>query len=201
MLLRSTVLLASAWALVCIPFAALAQNPAAADRYPIAEVQLSDETLQLRYVDTTDWGEMENTRVAGTFFLSEQRDVVLSAGAQFPTNFELGPLSLTFGPQVYAALLEDENSDVFALSIGTEVRFDLIPSMDVAVTGQAYYAPDITSFGAADNMLDLSARLEVGLAERLVVFGGVRLFEFDLTEGRGERTLQDELFAGFGYRF
>ena len=133
--------------------------------------------------------------------LSEDRDVVLSAGAQFPTNLELGPLSFTFGPQIYAALLDQENSDIMAMSLGTEMRFDLIPSLGVAVAGHAYYAPDVLTFGSADNIIDLSARLEVGLAERLTLFGGVRLFEFDLTEGEGERTLQDEVFAGFGYRF
>jgi hypothetical protein len=88
-----------------------------------------------------------------------------------------------------------------AMSIGTEVRLDLAPSLGLAVTGQAYYARDILTFGSADNIVDLSARLEVGVADQLIVFGGVRLFEFDLTEGEGERTLQDELFAGFGYRF
>jgi hypothetical protein len=125
----------------------------------------------------------------------------LSAGLQFPTDFDLGPLSLTFGPQLYAALLDEDNSDVMAISIGTEVRFDLIRSLDLAIVGHAYYAPDILTFGSGDNLTDLSARLEVGLADRLTLFGGWRWFEFDLTEGGGERTLQDEAFAGFGYQF
>jgi hypothetical protein len=166
-----------------------------------AEIQLSDETLQLRYIDTGDHLGIEESRLAGAFFLSESRDVVLSAGLQLLANIDLGPLALTFGPQVYAALLEEENSDTMAMSIGTEVRLDLAPSLGLAVTGQAYYARDILTFGSADNIVDLSARLEVGVADQLIVFGGVRLFEFDLTEGEGERTLQDELFAGFGYRF
>jgi hypothetical protein len=29
----------------------------------------------------------------------------------------------------------------------------------------------------------------------------MRWFGFDLTEGSGERTLQEELFAGVGWRF
>jgi hypothetical protein len=171
------------------------------DQYPVAEIALSDETVQLRYVDTSDFLDVEDSRLSGAFFLSEDRDVVLSAGAQFPTDLELGPLSFTFGPQVYAALLDEENSDIIALSLGVEMRLDVIPSLGVAVAGQAHYAPDVLTFGSADNIVDLSARLEVGLADRLILFGGIRLFEFDLIEGEGERTLQDELFAGFGYRF
>jgi hypothetical protein len=167
----------------------------------IAELAFSDETLQLRYIDTGDHLDIEGSRLTGAFFLSEARDVVLSAGLQLPADFGLGPVSFTFGPQLYAALLDEENSDVMAMSIGTEVRLDVAPSMGLAVTGQAFYAPDILTFGSADNLVDLSARVEIDLADRLILFGGIRLFEFDLTEGEGERTLQDEVFAGFGYRF
>jgi hypothetical protein len=33
------------------------------------------------------------------------------------------------------------------------------------------------------------------------VFGGMRWFELDLTEGAGKKTLQDELFVGAGWQF
>ena len=56
-------------------------------------------------------------------------------------------------------------------------------------------------FGSANNLTDLSARLEFRLQERLTVFGGMRWFEFDLTEGEGKRTLQEELFAGMSWQF
>jgi hypothetical protein len=199
MLLQPILLLASI-ALLLIPASSMAQEPES-ELDSSAEIQLSDETLQVRYIDTGDHLGIEESRLAGAFFLSEARDVVLSAGLQMPANIDLGPVTFTFGPQLYAALLDEENSDIMAMSIGTDVRLDLAPSLGLAVTGQAYYAPDVLTFGSADNIVDLSARLEVGLADRLILFGGVRLFEFDLTEGEGDRTLQDEVFAGFGYQF
>jgi hypothetical protein len=200
MLLRSIGLLACCVGPLVISGTAMAQQGGTAEDRT-AEIALSDETLQLRYIDTGDHFDIEGSRLTGAFFLSEQRDVVLSAGLQVPADLDLGPLSFTFGPQLYAALLEEENSDVMAVSVGLEVRLDVAPSMGLAVTGQAYYAPDILSFGSADNIVDLSARAEVDLAERMILFGGVRLFEFDLAEGEGDRSLQDEVFVGFGYRF
>lgn len=200
MLFRSFLLLSFA-TLLLLSNASIAQKSAPQEPDSIAEFAFSDETLQLRYIDTGDHFGIEGSRLAGAFFLSEARDVVLSAGMQVPADFDLGPLSFMFGPQLYAALLDEENSDIMAMTIGVEVRLDVAPSMGLAATGQAYYAPDILTFGSADNLVDLSARLEVGLSDRLILFGGVRLFEFDLTEGEGERTLQDELFAGFGYKF
>jgi len=169
------------------------------------EVALSDETLWLRYFGRE--GTVGNGgQIDGAFFLSEQRDVVLSAAAMFPADlpsqFTVGQrLSLRFGPQVYAALLQEENNDVLAMSVGVEARFVLNQRMGLAIAGQAFYAPDILTFGSADNLTDLSARAELAVGPNLTAFGGWRWFEFDLTEGGGTRTLQDELFAGIGYKF
>jgi hypothetical protein len=169
------------------------------------EVALSDDTVQLRYVgrEGTIGG---GGQIDGAFFLSEERDIVLSAAALFPANLpaELNVgrrLTVRFGPQVYAALLQDENQDVLAMSVGAEARFLLLRRMGLAISGQAFYAPDVLTFGSADHLTDLSARAELQLGPDLLAFGGMRWFEFDLIEGGGERTLQEELFVGVGYRF
>lgn len=167
-----------------------------------AEVQLSNDTLQLRYIG----GEkkqfnMENTQFSVAFFLSEERDIVLFGDLMFPADLNLGALTITFGPRAYAALLEEENNDVMALSLGTELRLDLNRPRGFAVVGQAFYAPDILTFGSADSLTDLSARVQLRLAQRMIGFAGMRWFEFDLAEGGGKRTLQEEVFVGFGWQF
>ena len=182
-----------------LPDVAAAQSER--DNGSIAEVALSNDTLQLRYETDAEPLGVDDGRLSGTFFLSEERDIVLSAGLTLPVNLDLGGLSLALGPQVYAALLEDENSDVMSISVGAQLRYVLIERMGLAIAGHAYYAPDILTFGSADNLTDLGARVELALAEQVIVFGGMRWFEFDLTEGEGERTLQEELFVGLGYRF
>lgn len=171
------------------------------DDRPRAEIALSDDTLQLRYIDNganIDVGR--GSRVSGGFFLSESRDIVLSGDVLFPAQLDWDRLQILFGPRAYAALLEDENTDVFAVSLGAELRYELDRNSGLALAGQAFYAPDILTFGSANNLTDLSARLEIRLQPRLTVFGGMRWFEFDLTEG-GQRTLQEELFAGVGWKF
>jgi hypothetical protein len=169
------------------------------------EVALSNDTLQLRYLGR-DGAVGSGGQIMGTFFLSEERDIVMSGAVLFPASLpdsmHLGQrLTLRFGPQVYAALLEEENNDVMAVSVGADVRFVVNRRMGLAISGQAFYAPDILTFGSADSLTDLSARVELQVAPELLAFGGMRWFEFDLTEGGGERTLQEELFFGVGYRF
>jgi len=168
-----------------------------------AEAALSNDTLQLRYLRSGSAAGVEGSTISGTFFLSEERDVVLSGAMLFPADIDvgIGALSILIGPQAYAALLEDENSDVMSLALGAELRLLLNRRLGLAVSGQAFYGPDILTFGSADSLTDLSARVEINVAPRVMAFGGMRWFEFDLTEGAGERTLQEEVFVGAGYRF
>ena len=165
------------------------------------QVQLSNDTLQLKYISGGKKVGVDNSRLSGAFFLSEDRDIVLSAGLVFPVDFDFGRLSVLIGPQLYAALLNEENNDVLAMSLGAELRFVLDEDLDLAVAGYAYYAPDVVTFGSADSLTDLSAQVEIPLSKQMKGFAGMRWFEFDLTQGGGSQTLQEEIFVGLGYRF
>jgi len=199
----SPYIVRSAVALLILSAGNAFAQEASDSRQARAEVALSNDTMQLRYVGSGSSVGVDRSRIAGTFFLSEQRDIVLSGAMLFPAdiNLGIGALSILIGPQAYAALLQDENSDVMSLALGTELRLLLNQRLGLSVSGQAFYGPDILTFGSADNLTDLSARVEVNVAERLIAFGGMRWFEFDLTEGAGKRTLQEEMFVGVGYRF
>ncbi|MGH8249156.1 MAG: hypothetical protein ACREVI_00430 [Steroidobacteraceae bacterium] len=172
------------------------------DESPQGEIQLSDDTVQLRYLDDGD-RVADGSRVSASFFLSEQRDIVLSGDLLFPARVGFDRLQLRFGPRAYAALLEEENNDVLAMSLGVELRLELDSRSGLAIAGQAFHAPDVLTFGSADNLTDLSARIEMRLQPRLIAFGGMRWFEFELTPGSvpTERTLQEELFVGVGWKF
>lgn len=168
---------------------------------PAAELAVSDETLQVRYLARGERINVEQGQLHAGIFLSEERDFVGTIGLLVPGNLDFGRLHILFGPQAYAALLEDENSDVMALSIGLEARYDLDRTRGLAIAGHAYIAPDILTFGAADRVTDLGARAELRVTSNIVGFAGMRWFEMDLTEGRGERTLQEELIAGVRWEF
>jgi hypothetical protein len=192
-----TILFSSLALLGNVPAGSQENKAADADTDPIAELALSNDTLQLRYYDRKD--SDADSRFVGGAFLGEERDIVLTAAMMFPVD--LGQyFDITFGPQLYAGLLSEENEDVMAVSLGTEIRWFFDSSRRFAVSGQAFYSPDILTFGSADNVLDLSARAEFKISDRVIVFGGMRWFEFDLVEDSGERTLQEEVFFGVRYR-
>jgi hypothetical protein len=180
---------------------AQSENPGDIPKGHEVAVALSNDTLQLEYISSGKLVGVDNSRFSGAFFLSEDRDIVLSGGLVFPVDFDFGRLSVLLGPKAYAALLNLENNDVMAMSLGVELRFVLDKDLDLAVAGYAYYAPDILTFGSSDNLTDLSAQVEIPIAKQMKAFAGVRRFEIDLTEGGGTLTLQDEVFLGLGYRF
>jgi hypothetical protein len=189
--------------LMMVTGSALAQseNPGHIPKGREVDVQVGNDTLQLKYISSGKISELSNSRLSGAIFLSEDRDTVLSAGLVFPVDFNFGRLSVLIGPQVYAALLNEENNDVMAMSLGVELRFVLDKDLDLAVAGYGYYSPDILTFGSADSLTDMSAQLEIPLSKRMKGFAGFRWFRLDLTEGGGRKTLQDQLFVGLGYRF
>jgi hypothetical protein len=167
-----------------------------------AELALSNDTLELRYIGGGNMvGANRSSQVDGAFFLSEDRDIVLSAGLLFPTYELVDRLSIMIGPQVYAALLNPENNDVLSITLGLQARYVLLNRLGLAISGKAFYGPDILTFGAGDKLTDFSARAELPLAPRVMAFAGMRWFKFDLTEGSGSRTLQKEIFVGARYRF
>ncbi|MGH8167199.1 MAG: hypothetical protein ACREQ1_08170, partial [Woeseiaceae bacterium] len=75
----------------------------------------------------------------------------------------------------------------------------LLRNPRVTIVGQVAYAPDILTFGSADNMFDVVARAEIPLTDRVTGFGGYRQFEIDLVEGRTE--LEESIHIGLRYRF
>ena len=138
------------------------------DVRPSAEIQLSNDTLQMRYMADGERVRVgSNSQASATFFLSEERDIVLSGDLLFPADIGFTPLDITFGPRAYAALLEDENNDVMALSLGAEVRFTLDRNSGLAIAGHAFYAPDIVTFGSADSLTDRRpTRADIAIGRR-----------------------------------
>jgi hypothetical protein len=159
------------------------------------EVSLSNEAGEVRYNTPTSVGGRPDTQASYALFLSEDRDIVGSGALWFDTDLDFGPLQVRLGPQAYAALLNEENEDVFALAISGTVRYDIIKSRGIAVVGSANWSPDILTFGSADNLTDFMARAEMRLSDRVIGFAGYRWFRLDLTNA-DRKTLQNEIFAG-----
>lgn len=169
-----------------------------ASELPAAEISIAEESLQLRYMmPPPGAGDGE---LGFGIFLNESRDLVANSNFYIEAS-RVGFRNLTVlvGPVAYAALLSTENNDIFSIALGAEARLQLLRNPELTAVGRAAYAPDILTFGSADNLWDVVGRLELPLTDRVTGFGGYRLFEIDLLSGKAE--LEESIHLGLRYRF
>ncbi|MGH8195028.1 MAG: hypothetical protein ACREQ8_11595 [Woeseiaceae bacterium] len=178
----------------------LSQESKAQDNY--GEVALSDDSIQLRYAVPSSASAVgsEPSELGFGLFLNENRDIVANADYYVEARrLRFNRLTFKAGPVAYAAMLNTENTDVFGIAVGAEVRFEFLRRQGLDVVGKVAYAPDILTFGAADKVWDVIGRVELPLAENMVGFAGYRLFEIDLLEGTQE--IEESLHLGLRYLF
>lgn len=182
--------------LLCGAFALLPDRGVA--QGAAGEIGLSDEAVQLRYL-------LSDARTAGNelgfgMFLNENRDIVITSHFYVEADrLRFDRLTLKAGPVAYAALLSTENTDIFSIALGAEARYELLRQQELDLVARFAYAPDILTFGSADNIMDFTGQAELPLTERVTGFAGYRLFEVDLLSG--EREIEESLILGIRYHF
>lgn len=167
-------------------------KPANSDAF---DASAGNDTLQLYYSTPGMLRDVPSDMAYG-FLFSKERDLIASAAMLIHSAIEPIPrLHLRVGPQAYAALLNNGNTDVFAIAAGASASFDLIRSMGITAFGNAFYGPGVLMFGDASRMYDFSAGGTVRFAKRLYGMAGYRWLRFSLTAAPSERV-QNEVFVG-----
>jgi EF hand len=170
------------------------------------EIAVTDETLRGDF--STDAGliGLDGNRLGAGLLFSKDNDIVISGQLMAPgvlDQINVVPefLTLSVGGKVMAGLLADPDDDVVGLMPGAEARW-LIPlfGLQTWVVGNIFYAPDILSFGDADDILDFSLNYEVQFLENTAGFAGYRLLSFDRDSG-GEDDIVDTLQVGVRFTF
>lgn len=196
---RRLAMLACAALLGSAPSLVLAQQGAESQEQGF-EAYISEDALQALYVRNMDVGELGMNEVRGGFFLNEDRDLIGLADMLVDVGEpDRRPYwSLQVGPRVYGALLSIEDQDVFAIAVGGKLSYFIGRNRSTSVSATLFYAPDIISFGNADNVKDVSIRLETQLTEATRVFVGYRNLEFDLAV---DREVDDGMHLGIQHSF
>ena len=195
------VILASLWIPVSETCAQESSDSAASSNHGV-ELYISEDALQVSYIRQTYINELGDVDLRGGIFLNESRDLVgvadiLSEVAD-PERFSRWTFRI--GPRLYGALLNLENQDIFSIGFGGEASLALGQNQTVTLHLSGFYAPDILTFGEADNVVDVGVRAEMQLNEQLIGFIGYRNFEFDLPRAR-DREVDSGLHLGFRRRF
>ena len=166
------------------------------------EFYISDDALQALYVRNVDLGEVGPTELRGGFFYNEDRDLIATGDlladvgdeVDTPRSFEL-----RVGTRVYGAFLAPEDQDVFGVGLGGEAQYFLGSNRATSITLGLFYAPDIVTFGQADNVKDVTLRFMTRLRGGTDIFVGYRMFEIDIQPT--DREVDDNLHVGIRFAF
>ena len=175
-----------------------AENPA------YAEVLVSDDSVQLRYMKKgaadLDLEAMETAELGVGLYFNEKRDIVASMNLMAEVSaLAWERLSITVGPAAYATLLSLQDTDIFSIGLRTELRYRLLGERGIYIVGRATYAPDILTFGTADRLWDIEGNIELPISKQIRAFAGYRNFEVDLIGPK--RELEDSIHVGIRYKF
>jgi len=143
--------------------------------------------------------DFENARVHAGFMFTEERDTLFQAGLSLDASF-VSSFRLSFGTRVYAALLSDENNDVFAGAIGGELAYHLpFEKLPLELSTSLYYAPDVFTFGQGDRVIDWQIDVTLPFRSQLSVFTGIRFLQVDTRPG--DREIDNRLHIGIRWDF
>ncbi len=148
------------------------------------EAALSKETAQFTFRSDSSligWGGSD---LGLGLFYNEESDFMLSASLlQMRQASEGTPLTFGVGVKGYLGKLDDPDEDVFAFGIGGQIRYTIAGTMPMAVYLEGYYAPEITSFGDTEEVIDYSIGFQLEALPQTVAFVGLRHFEVEGDDG------------------
>ena len=169
-----------------------------ADNEQAVQAYLSENALQVQYERAIAVDDLGALRGRAGIFYNERRDLIGLADLLAPVGADDfgADVRVHVGSRFYGAFLAEEDQDLFAISIGGEAEYFFGGSTSVLFA--AYYAPDILTFGAADNFTDVSLRLRTRVGDGTDLFVGYRSFEIDTLI---DREVDDNLHVGFMRNF
>ncbi len=165
------------------------------------ELALSRETAQFTFRSDSSMIGWGGSDLAFSLFYNEESDFVGQASIiQMRQASEETPLTFGVGVKAYLGKLDDPGEDVGALAIGGEVRYTIPGTMPMAFYVNGFYAPEITSFSGADNVIDYNIGFQIEALPQTVAFVGLRNFEIGLDDGNYELD-DDEIHIGVRLTF
>jgi hypothetical protein len=169
------------------------------------EAYVSGKTIDVQYfreLQVQDFGVVQ----AGVgVFYNEQRDLVGVFDALWYIGDEARQreIEVSVGTRVFAAFLNQENEDTLGVGFGGEAEWFFNQKRRSSLRLSAFYAPDILTFGIANNIKDYAIDLQTKIGDRTSAFVGFRHLEVDTVKEAvsGNRNLDDEVHIGFRRTF
>ena len=171
---------------------------------PQIEAAITGDALQARYLTDAGLVGLPGNRVGFGLLFTDERDIVGSAELMAPgllEDFLPGFVSLSLGGKALLGMLDDPDDESFGFLPGAQARVRLpFGNTPMFAVGNIFFAPDILTFGDAEEIIDFEVRYEVQFLERTTGFVGYRVLNFE-REDDGEDKIVNGLQVGLRFVF
>ena len=171
------------------------------------EAYVSGKTIDVQYRRELRIEDVGPVQASAGILYNEQRDLVgiFDALVYLGDQARQREIEVSVGSRVFAAFLNQENEDTLGVGFGGEAEWFFNQKRRSSLRLSAFYAPDILTFGIANNIrdyaLDLTTRM--GASRPTFAYVGFRHLEVDTVKEAvsGNRNLDNEIHLGFRRTF
>lgn len=166
------------------------------------EIALSSETAQFTFRSDSSmigWGGAD---LGFSLLYNDADDLFIELSLmQNSAPSEQNRFSAGVGMKAYFGRLDPINDNVLALGIGGEVRYTFPGSMPMALYLNGYIAPEITSFGDTDGIVEYQLGYQVELLPQTIAFVGLRNVEIDSNSNSEYKVVDSDVHIGVRLTF
>ena len=163
------------------------------------DININDDAARLSYA----WPvRADKLRLDAGFLSHQDRGEMLHFGLHLVDWASSGtnPLQGGLGGKLFYADTDSVFDDELLLGLGGFLRYTIPQYNRFSVSGQAYFAPDVLSFGDSEQFFELEARISYNVLREADIYLGARYITIEFENG-GDFTLDNGLHAGIQLRF
>jgi hypothetical protein len=138
--------------------------------------------------------------------INEHNDVMINGSILVSGSSagDVNGLHFGVGAKVYAGVIDGPNSDIdidgAAVAIGARVRYVFSSSTPIAILGEAYFAPEVTSIAEFDGLVEYRLALELEITPSARAYIGYRNLEVTFND-RVDYEIDDAGHVGVRFEF
>jgi hypothetical protein len=171
------------------------------------EAYVSGKTIDVQYYRELRIEDVGPMQASAGILYNESRDLVgiFDALVYLGDQARQREIEVSVGSRVFAAFLNQENEDTLGVGFGGQAEWFFNQKRRSSLRLSAFYAPDILTFGIANNIRDYAMDLQtkIGANRPTFAFVGFRHLEVDTVKEAvsGNRNLDNEIHIGFRRTF
>lgn len=180
-----------------IPVLALSSQTQAAE----LELALSNETAAAELIADSSSIASGGADLRLGLLFNEEDDILGNAGL-IVRGAAVGerPMAFGLGAALYYGGVDIADAKVGALALGFGLKYVFPGNTPVALGGDLFFAPDITSFSDSDGLLDFRLRAEIDVLPSATAFVGYRGINVELSNGT-DYDIDENVHLGIRFQF